>query len=191
MLEKQLSPTARFVTMLSVAVKMSAVLGSMRWHVIEFGDPVLAYSDQPVVVWPARLPNSEPFPSPHFGPLSAIEVRVPLSSHMAILMTWTDLPDISVPTRAARRLAAELNAFVVSQSDSQWMHFPGAEPPIAEGVMLPLSRDVEPGYGVADVERSQRRAFVQRFLHRTRNKKHLRTIELADINWRSQRRSTT
>jgi hypothetical protein len=81
-LDLQLSTTTRFVTMLQKGLKMGAVLGSMRWHLLDFGAPVLAYSDQPVVMWPAGVTLTEPFSSPRFAPLGAVEVRVPLSPHL-------------------------------------------------------------------------------------------------------------
>ena len=48
-----LSSTAQFVKMLSIGSKLGPVLGSMRWHVLDFGASVLAVSDHPVVTWPA------------------------------------------------------------------------------------------------------------------------------------------
>jgi Protein of unknown function (DUF4238) len=88
-----LSATARFVKMLGIGSKLGPVLGSMRWHLLDFGASVLAVSDHPVVTWPAGVRMTEAFSAHRLGPLGAVEVRVPLSDRMAILMTWQDVPD--------------------------------------------------------------------------------------------------
>jgi hypothetical protein len=92
-LDAYLDPTQRLMAMLQRAIKIAGVLGNMRWHVLRLNDPVVAYSDHPVVVWPTGIASSTPFEQQHFGPLSAFEVRVPLSPHRALLMNWLDLPD--------------------------------------------------------------------------------------------------
>ena len=133
LLESQLSSTERFSRMLGLGLKMGAVLGSMRWHILEFDAPLLAYSDHPVVVWPAGVAIAEPSATPGLAPLDAFEVRVPLSPEVAVLMTWADVPDEEVPVPVDHRFASELNAFVIAQADEEWMHRPGPEPPLVEG----------------------------------------------------------
>ncbi len=141
-----IGPTQRFLTMLATSKKMAVALGDMRWHLLRADRPLLAFSDHPVVVWPMQLERTEPFSRQGLGPLGAIEVRVPLSPQLAVLMTWVDLPDPATPARMSQRVAEELNAFTIGQADRQWMHRPGDEPPIATGSMLPLSRIYERGY---------------------------------------------
>jgi hypothetical protein len=182
-LETQLSTTTQFVTMLSVGVKLAAVLGSMRWHLLRFDGPVLAYSDHPVVVWPADERLVEPFDRPRLGPLSAVEVRVPLAPDLAVLMTWSDIPDTPTPLTAAARFAGELNAFVVAQADLQWMHHPGAEPPVPPGFFGPMSRSFEVGYSALSLAKSQRRAFAAGFIERTRGSGPIGEFEIAHMNW--------
>lgn len=61
------------MTMTTVSAKVSIVLGSMRWQLLRFDEPLLAYSDQPVVVWPMSVESFEAPPSePTFGPLEAV-----------------------------------------------------------------------------------------------------------------------
>lgn len=182
-LEPQLASSSSFIRMLSLGVKMGSVLGSMRWHLLDFGAPLLAYSDHPVVVWPADVVVTEPFDTPRLGPLGAIEIRVPLSAQISILMTWADVPDKGTVVEADARFAGELNAFVIAQADEQWMHRPGDEPPVSHGRFTPLSRNFELSYTPAALAASQRRAFAAAYLHRVRTKQFLTSIEIAQLNW--------
>ena len=129
--------------MATISMKVAAVLGSMRWQPLSFDKPLLAYSDQPVVVWPLGTDSVAPPPDePRFGPLEALEVRVPLSPQLAVLMTWADEPDVLGRVEAQDTYAGEMNAFVIAQADKQWMHKLGDEPPVAGGVIRPLSRSL-------------------------------------------------
>ena len=175
------SDTHQFVTMLTSSFKVAAVLGSMRWQLLRFTDPVLAYSDHPVVIWPAELTQSAPFARQHLAPLDAVEVRVPVSAQLALLMTWADEPDPLQTVAADGRFAGELNAFTIAQADRQWMHRLGAEPPIAAGTFAPLSRAFESGYAAPSLESSRRRAQATRYLHRVRRKTYLNEIEIVDL----------
>jgi len=174
------STTAQFVTMLGL--KTAMLLGSMRWHILDFGAPLLAYSDHPVVVWPAGIHQTHPFATPNFGPLGAIEVRVPLSPELAILMTWAHVADEGRRVPATPDFADELNAFVISQADEQWMHRPGRIPPVGVGSFTPLSRAFEHGsYSPAYLGQSRRRATAARLLAGVAKKKLLGDIKIAYI----------
>lgn len=176
-----LGSTQRFLTMLATSKKMAAALGDMRWHLLRADRPLLAFSDHPVVVWPMRYEHAEPFSRQELGPLSAIEVRVPVAPELAILMTWVDLPDPATPAHMSQRVAAELNAFTIGQADRQWMHRPGDEPPLATGSMRPLSRSYERGYSTELVLASQRRLAAQQFLQRVQGRQHIDDIELVEV----------
>ena len=155
----------------------------MRWHLLDFGSSVLAVSDQPVVTWAADVGLSRPFTAPRLGPLGAVEVRVPLSDRMAILMTWQDVPDTGITVPADRRFAAEFNAFVVAQADRQWMHRTGSEPDVAPGQFGPhlqvrrasVIRALAP-----DIETARSRCF---FLESVRDQRFIGEIEIADLRW--------
>jgi hypothetical protein len=97
-------------------MKVATILTQMRWHVLCFKRPVLVYSDQPVVLWPMNVGSSRPFRSPHLGPLTMLEVRVPISPRVAILMNWIDRSDV-IGLKLDSRAAAELNAFTVAQAE--------------------------------------------------------------------------
>jgi Protein of unknown function (DUF4238) len=173
--------TTRFVSMLGTGLKTAILLGSMRWHVLDFGAPLLAYSDHPVVVWPAHIHQTHAFATPNFGPLGAIEVRVPLSPELAILMTWADVADEGRRVSVTPGFADELNAFVVSQADEQWMHRPGRIPPVGIGSFTPLSRVFEPSYSPEYAGRSRRRATAARLLAGVAKKTLLGDIKIAYI----------
>lgn len=177
--------TQRSKSMRTLSIKISAILGSMRWHVLRFDDPVVAYSDQPVVVWPLRCrAHQAPPPEPTFRPIEALEVAVPLSPHLILLMTWVDEPD-RVHTSVDTCYAAAFNALVSAQADKQWMHYPNLEPPIAQGVIHPLSGGFESAYGPGAVEASDRRARTARYLDRVRHKKHINNIEILTVERRA------
>lgn len=176
-----LAPTQRFETMLLTAPKIASVLALMRWELIEFQDPVLAYSDHPIVVWPMGIRKAEQaFGRQELGPLGALEVRAPLSPQLGLLMTWVDRSDRRLPSPAGA--AEEFNALTIAQADQEWMHQLGDEPPIATGPYWPLARITERGYNANSVERSQRRTKAQQFRHRNAHRKFVNDVEvLVDI----------
>jgi hypothetical protein len=51
LIEKYLDPTQALLSLLTRSRKLASVLGVMRWSVIRFDRPALAYSDHPVVMW--------------------------------------------------------------------------------------------------------------------------------------------
>jgi Protein of unknown function (DUF4238) len=149
------------IAMSEHARRYAAMLGNMTWQLLQFDEPVLAYSDAPVVLWPSAWDHLEPMPKQQFGPLEALEIRAPLSPHVAVVCVWADARD-PAPRRMPTRVAAELNAFTISQRDRDWMHSPKAEPPIASGLFLPLSTRAVPGYSIETMRASRRRQLVTR-----------------------------
>jgi Protein of unknown function (DUF4238) len=110
--------TNSLTSMLSYSMKVASVLAQMRWHVLRIADPLFAYSDQPVVLWPMSVETTRPFARPHLGPLTMLEIRVSIAPDVAILMSWVDLSDVAGLVMKAQ-VAAELNAFTVSQDGSR------------------------------------------------------------------------
>jgi len=144
-MDKYMDATQALLSMLTRSRKLASLLGLMRWNTLRFDRPALAYSDHPVVMWPMDAARMQPLAGQQFGPVSALEVRVPLAPTVALLMDWVDRTDqdaISLDLTTA----AELNAFTVAQADHEWMHRPGAEPELATGPLEPLSRLIEPGW---------------------------------------------
>lgn len=173
-------PTQRFTTMLQLAIKQAGILGNMRWQILRFYEPLLAYSDHPVVLWPESMKRTQPLKLQHLGPLSAIEVRVPISPDKAILMDWVDLPDGGVDSCSAQS-AAEINAITVAQADTEWMHKPGTRPPIASGELTPLSPKIEPRYSVDAARKSARRAHAAAWFTRGQGRRWVNDLELLDV----------
>jgi hypothetical protein len=175
--EVLLDPTHRFMTMLTTSVKVATILSSMRWQIVRFDGPWLAYSDHPVVVWPLGVQWTAPFDRQGLAPLAALEVRVPLAPDVALIMNWIDLDD-----EADRRLgllaAGELNAFTVAQADRQWMHRLDSEPYVPSGVFAPISRLIEPDYDSATALRSSRRATARRFVERVASRQYVSDVEV-------------
>jgi hypothetical protein len=170
-------PTNRLMTMLSYAIKVSSVLSLMRWHVLRFDGPLLAYSDHPVVLWPINVESTRPFKRQGLGPLTMREIRVPIAPDVAILMNWIDRTDeVGVPMKG--RAAAELNAFTVSQADREWMHRPGSQPGVGEGVFAPLSRLIDPSYDAATAKNSARRAHAEQFLERVKGRRYVNAVDV-------------
>lgn len=186
--EVLLDPTNRFMTMLSFAAKVAGILSLMRWQVLRFDGPLLAYSDHPVVLWPMNVERTRPFRQQGLGPLTMLEIRVPIAPDAAILMNWIDRSD-EIGISMKSRTAAEINAFTVAQADKEWMHRPGDEPEIANDIFAPLSRLVDPFYGRAAAERSARRAHATKFYERARKRKWVNELEvLVNIGSRSSLR---
>jgi hypothetical protein len=129
---------------------------------VEFASPLVATSDQPLVLWrgsASRSPTSTEITQD--GILECIEIRLPLSPNHAVLMTWSDFPD-DQHTRVlgTRDHAANLNAFTVASADRQWFHRPGQPPPRASGNLRPLSLELVEGYTEAGANASGRRKRV-------------------------------
>ena len=135
--ERLRSDTHRLGMMLSTAVTGTAVFASMHWALVEFDRPRIATSDHPLVLWSgasSRSPQSTDITQ--IGIFDCIEVRLPVSPTAAVLMTWSDLPDVEhVRARGTRDHAANLNAFTVASAERQWFHQPGT---------LPASRERQP-----------------------------------------------
>ncbi len=175
--EVLLNPTYRFVTMLRYAAKVAGILALMRWHVLRFDGPLLAYSDHPVVLWPMNVERTRPFRRQGLGPLTMLEIRVPIAPDAAILMNWIDHSD-ETGVSMKRRAAAELNAFSVAQADKEWMHQPGSEPEIADDVFSPLSRLIDPSYDRSVAERSARRAHADNFHKRASKRQWVNELDV-------------
>lgn len=172
-----LGPTNRFVMMLQYVPKIASIMALMRWHVLRFDGPVLAYSDHPVVLWPMYLEQAEPFVRQGLGPLTTREVRVPIAPHVAILMNWIDRKDES-DVRIDPSAALEINAFTISQAQDQWMHQPKSEPEIGKGIFRPLSRLIDPGYDYETAYASYRRVQAEHFLSRARTRTWVNDIDV-------------
>lgn len=159
--------------MLELGKKVMPLIASLKWTLLEFKGPWLATSDHPVVLWPLGVGARVPQATPHgVGLFEALEYRVPISAQGAILMTWADGPD----TRAVGHKddAASLNAFTVAEASPQSFHLPGVRPPIASGLLTPLSPRVVPGYGDRVAESSPRRARAQQIVQPLIGKNTLR-----------------
>jgi hypothetical protein len=169
----------RFARMLAGAQKLSTIVGYMRWHILRFEKPVLAYSDQPVVLWPLGTLVIDARPTqPRLGAIGALEIRLPISPHHLLLLSWEDARDQLHGVPAPRVLAAETNALVIAQADKQWMHQPQCEPPIAKHLLRPAASSIEPSYDAAAANQSWRRAQAQRFYARVEGRAFVNDIQI-------------
>lgn len=172
--------TQAHMTMLAAAVKLGMVLANMRWELLTFSEPLLAYSDHPVVVWPGLSSVASPQSRQTLGPLDAFEILMPLGPELLLVASWIDQPDPG-PDRAEPAIAAQANAFVVAQAERQWMHRPDAACPIASGPFAPITSQRTPGYDARKVHASVRRAFARRELAGNRHRQHMKRPRMIDI----------
>lgn len=180
-LDALLNPTVVYTEMLERAPRVASILGHMRWQLLRLPVPLLAYSDHPVVVWPMRAARARPFARPQSGPLGAIEIRMPLSPDLALLLSWAPTPSPVAAMRAGRWHAADLNSFTISQADRQWMHRPGDEPPVAaDDWPTPMTVAPLPGYGEAQAAGSWRRIRAVANYLRDRDAPPRSTIDVLD-----------
>lgn len=169
--------TPALIAMVSAAMKVADIMAHMRWHVLRFDGPLLAYSDQPVVLWPMNIEMTKAFTTPHKGPLGSLEIRAPLAPNVAVLMNWSapsDLNSVSMGSYAA----GDLNAFTVGQADREWMHKPGIKPEVPDDIFRPLSRLVDPNYNRAAALGSTRRRLAQASFDRMRSRTWINEIEV-------------
>ena len=140
---------------------------------------MVAYSDQPVVVWPLGVDVVDERPKePTLGPLNALEVRVPLAPDLLLLMTWEDLDDPGARLRPEAGFAADTNSLVIAQADKQWMHRPGAEPPVSKHLLRPISRALNPLYDHSVALQSIRRATAAKLADRVLGRSWLNTVKI-------------
>jgi hypothetical protein len=159
------SATPRLIRMLSLGSKVASSFGSMHWTLIEFRTPVVALSDDPIVIWPmghrTRTPEPTPFDQ---GVTPALEVRAPISPRHVILMTWADTVDTQTArVQGNRDHASNLNAFTIAQAEREWYYAPGTpRPPVASGSarLFPLSPALVPDYNATVAANSRRRATI-------------------------------
>jgi hypothetical protein len=176
-IDAELNPTTQLVTMLAYARKIASVLGLMRWQLLRFDEPLLAYSDHPVVLWPLNLESSLPFKRQGLGPLETQEIRVPIAPDVAILMNWLDLNDVA-EVRLPASAAGELNAFTISQAEREWMHKLGREPVVAEGIFRPLSRLIDVAYDRLAALRSARHQLAAQFVKQVRGRQFVNDVDV-------------
>jgi hypothetical protein len=169
--------TPALIAMVSAAMKVADVMAHMRWHILRFDRPLLAYSDQPVVLWPMNIELTKAFATPREGPLSSLEIRAPLAPDVAVLMNWSAASDLnSVPMGSYA--AGDLNAFTIGQADREWMHKPGIEPEVPDDIFRPLSRLIDPNYDRAAALGSTRRRLAQTSFDRMRSRTWINEIEV-------------
>jgi hypothetical protein len=142
---------------------IAALIDSTHWTLIQFPEPLLATSDQPVVVVPLMDSGSAPLETlPATGLMGIEELRMALSPELALLCTWRDGPDGEPPLSGSEHLAAELNRAVIGQRDQEWFYRPGRRPNTITATNFdtdachPVGRMVFPGYGLGEVRGSQR-----------------------------------
>lgn len=165
--DKLLSETEWLTRMMVIANRLITAFGSMRWHLIEFEAPLLVISDHPVVAWPIDSPCRRPEPTPAgLGVLNFLEVRAPISPTLGLMMTWQEPPDHAQILRGSEEIAANFNAFTIANADRQWMYRPGSPPPVADGYLDPVSKELINGYGADEMKGSKVRAQVTELLER-------------------------
>ncbi len=138
---------------------VGTLLASMHWQLVVFTKPRLVTSDEPVITWPLRARSSRR-PAPNqvaAGIGNTLELFIPMSPTVLLLMTWADTEDDATPAPGLGRHADTANAFVTANAQQQWFHRPSIRPTLASGMRNPLSATFSPGYNPTTAARSQRR----------------------------------
>jgi Protein of unknown function (DUF4238) len=111
---------------LDLIPKHASLVASMHWTLLEFPEPLLATSDQPVTVMPI-LPEgtvARVTAMPSTGFLMTEEARFALDPWRALIFTWMNDIDSQRPVIAPDDFAAELNRAAIAQADREWFHHP-------------------------------------------------------------------
>jgi hypothetical protein len=157
------SSTETLTRMLGLLDKTGSILASMHWTLVCFDKPLIATSDQPVHVWPMERSRSKPQVGRiDAGLLTALEVRLPLTPRLALLMTWLPAEDPPEPVKGLRHHPKNINAFTVVEADRHWFYYPETRPPVGDATYLPISGDLHRGYDAQAAWRSPLRAEVSR-----------------------------
>lgn len=113
---------------LSAVRDLAEIFFRFSWHVLHFPEPCLFTAEEPIAYWVAP---ERPFPERGIGPLTADEVRFPLSPRAALILTH---PRFAYPDRkgsAGLRLAAWLNYWT-------WIAHPAATLVLNPDIAHPL-----------------------------------------------------
>lgn len=165
--DRLLGETEWLTRMMVIANRLITAFGSMRWYLLKFDQPLLAISDHPVVAWPLSTSYRRPEPTPAgLGVLNFLEVRIPISPALALLMTWQDLPDGADIFAGSEEIAANINSFTIANAERQWMYMPDCHVPLADGYVDPISAELVPRYGPTEVHASGVRRTVGNLLQR-------------------------
>lgn len=145
--------TKRLLRMNFLSAKLAAALGSMTWTLLQCSDDELALSDQPVSLWPrgeeSRLRRATKIWE--VGVANLLEVRVPVSPRLAVLMTWGDRPNDPAPVDISQRQAENVNSFTITGADEEWFYLPGCpEPKHSQGRWIALSAQLKELDGYSD-----------------------------------------
>lgn len=167
----------RLQRMLALTPKVASLFACMHWVLLEFDEPVLATSDQPVIVWPLNDPLRSPGLAEPEGLVESLEVRVPLSPHKALIMNWHEPETVDLRVAGTHDQAARLNAFTIAAADSQWFHQPGVEIEQKGGKQGPVSLTI-PGldYEITMARGSTRRAELNTWMQQ-----HLGSDDMSEI----------
>ena len=99
------------------------------------------------------------------GVSNLLEVRVPVSPRLAVLMTWGDRANDPDPVDINAQHAKNLNSFTITAADEEWFYLPGStEPERGQGPWFPLSQQVLPNYTAQSAQASHVRQQVHQRL---------------------------
>jgi hypothetical protein len=151
-----------FQRMIAFSKKATTVFGSMCWTLVEFRRPLLCTSDQPMVLWPLAYRAMPPQPiGAGVGLVETLEVRLPVTPHHAVLLSWSlDPSDEGGRVAGKSHHASNINAFTVANADRDWCHVPGDSVPRATGLLRPISTELLRGYDASIATGSSHRAQV-------------------------------
>ncbi len=160
----------RSLRLLAMQNKISSVLASMHWSLLQFDEPLLVTSDQPVCpVGLMDLGMSQRVgATPPLGWIETVEVRFVLSPRHALVATWHEGPD-TTPHIGTWHQASNINGVLIQQTEMHWVHVPNTSPAVPPLIMLDpthrfetLSPTLIPGYGSHVARASKLRLAVER-----------------------------
>jgi len=122
------------------------VLAAMHWSLVEFAEPALITSDQPLVAIPfdeAGADETVP-PLPAAGLLHTLEYRFAVDPRRLLVLTWIDSHEPAAPSRGTPWIAATANRSARAQADAEWFHHRAIVPLFVAPPFVPAAGDYEP-----------------------------------------------
>jgi hypothetical protein len=187
--EVMLSDGERAKRILSMVNKISTILACMNWTLLRFDEPLLITSDHPVCPVPLIEEGQDRaiHPIPGDGWMNTIEVRFPLTPHLALLATW-HMSEPQPPISGRWEHAVNLNAAVRVQADRHWLYTPARMPALPPAVFsdpiasfLPIAPAVLPGYNVAAAKASKLREGTQKEIDKLIESQDAKTITMITL----------
>lgn len=163
--------------------RIATMVGAMNWGLMSFKEEALITSDHPVCVIPIDAYRGRVLPqaAPRDGLMRTLEIRVPVNSRQALVLTWLPGADRRFD-RAWAGHATNINFGIRAQADVHWFSTPGRNFSIPDRGYPTFTTAFDPTFTPQRLYRSTRRIEAQRLINRmVEDETNTKTIALVEM----------